>query len=82
MFSINSSIFYKQNYTLTKSIVFSTVPTLNFLSSNLTVVEGVDKYIFYPLQITNVPAGGLEGLIEYALVLSPNGASKKTQIML
>ncbi len=55
---------------------------LNFLSNDLTVVEGVDKFVFYPLRITDVPAGGLEGLIEYKLIVSPSGASKHIIIML
>ncbi|XP_064407236.1 sushi, von Willebrand factor type A, EGF and pentraxin domain-containing protein 1-like isoform X2 [Halichondria panicea] len=56
-------------------IINTNNPTLNFLSSDLTVVEGVDRYVYYPLRITNVPAGGLEGLIEYELIVSPSGAT-------
>ena len=42
------------------------------------MVEGVDEFVYYPLRITDVPAGGLEGLIEYELLVSPSEASKHT----
>lgn len=45
-------------------------------ASQLTVVEGVDQYAYFQLVLSDVPSGGLEGVIEFSVVIAPSGASK------
>ncbi len=40
--------------------------------------EGVDQYAYFQLVLSNVPSGGLEGVIGFPVVISPSGASKKS----
>ncbi len=51
------------------------VPSLSFLTDEITVTEGVNSFVYLQLRITDVPAGGLEGVVEYMLQFSPVGAS-------
>ena len=51
-------------------------PTLTFLSDEITVQEGEDGFAFIQLVMTDVPTNGLEGVIEYAILVSSAGASK------
>ena len=47
-----------------------------FPASAITVQEGVDEFAYIQLVMTNLPTGGLEGTIDYTLIVSPGGASE------
>ncbi len=62
-------------------IYFSTDPTLQFVNDDITVIEGEDRFAYLQLTITDVPAGGMEGVIEYELQVNPIGICKLMKVV-
>ena len=58
------------------SFYISLAATFAFETDMLTVKEGVNMTTDIRLVVTDAPMGGLEGIIEVSLFVSPSGASE------
>ncbi len=69
---------YKIEIYLLDVVTFSAVgtATFSFEATSLTVTEGVNATVSPRLVIESVPAGGVQGIIEIDLTVSPIAASK------
>ena len=57
------------------SISIFPAATLAFVPDSMFLREGIDLFYYVQLSISNVPAGGLEGMLEIPLIVLPSGAS-------
>ena len=57
------------------SISIILAATLAFVPDSVILREGINLFYYVQLSISNVPAGGLEGMLEIPLIVSPSGAS-------
>ena len=52
------------------------MPTLRLVGDDMILQEGEDDFAYVQLNIADVPTNGLEGVIEYNILVSSGGASE------